>query len=145
METINDVMIHLTATQLDALAAKFAAQPKAIKKAVRVAEIDGDEATQYAVYILQKTANDYINGQMRDVWIQRLELLVPRVNTSDEKLRTATEKAIVTIAGEIEDVDQREEIQTILKKNLLPKSTDAFNLLKCFERTAELFKAAYGK
>ena len=85
METINDVMVHLTATQLDALAAKFAAQPKAIKKAVRVAEIDGDEATQYAVYILQKTANDYINGQMRDVWIQRLELLVPRVNTSDEK------------------------------------------------------------
>lgn len=144
MDTV-ELVSHLTQTQLDALAAKFAAQPKAIKKAVRTLEIDGDEAIQYAVYILQKAANDYLSSQMRDIWIQRLELLVPRVLTSDEKLKKSTETAIVTIAQEIEDVDQREEIQTILKKNLLPKSTDAFNLLKCFERTSELFKAAFGK
>ncbi len=142
METTT-LVSNLSVEELNALAAKFAAQPKAIKRAVRELEIDGDEATQYAVYILRKAANDYISAQMRDVWVQRLEMLIPRVNTTDEKLKKQTEAAIAQIASEIADVDARGEIQTILKKNLLPKSTDAYNLLKCFERTAELFDSAW--
>lgn len=144
MSTV-ELVSHLSTEQLNALAAKFAAQPKAIKKAVRELETEGDEATQYAVYILRKAANDYIVSQMRDVWIQRLEMLIPRLLTKDEKLKAQTETAVASIALEIEDVDQRGEVQTILKKNLLPKSTDAFNLLKCFERLEEIFISVWKK
>jgi cell division FtsZ-interacting protein ZapD len=105
--------------------------------------IDGSEAEQYAVYILAKAANDYINAQMRDIWVQRLEMLIPRLTTKDEKLKTQTENAVMTIASEITDVDARGDIQTILKKNLLPKSTDMFTLSQCFERLETLFKQAY--
>lgn len=140
-----EMVSHLSIEQLNALAAKFAAQPKAIKKAIRELETEGDEATQYAVYILRKAANDYIVAQMRDVWIQRLEMLIPRLLTKDEKLKTQTESAVASIALEIEDVDQRGEVQTILKKNLLPKSTDVFNLLKCFERLEEIFISVWKK
>ena len=133
----------LSQAQRDALAQKFAAQPKAVKKAVRASETEGDEATQYAIYILQKTANDYIAAQMRDVWVQRLELLIPRLGTKDAKLLSSTEKAVSNIALEIEDVDQRADIQTVLKRNLLPKSTDVYMLILCFDRLAELFNSAW--
>ena len=133
----------LSQAQRDALAQKFAAQPKTVKKAVRANETEGDEATQYAIYILQKTANDYIAAQMRDVWVQRLELLIPRLGTKDAKLLSATENAVSNIALEIEDIDQRADIQTVLKRNLLPKSTDAYTLIQCFDRLAELFNAAW--
>lgn len=132
----------LSQDEAQALAAKFAAQPKALKKLVRELNLDGEEWEQYAVFILRKHANDYINSQMRDVWVQRLEMLIPRLTTKDEKLKTQTENAVAQIASEISDVDMRGEIQVVLKKSLLPKSTDAFNLLKCFERLEELFKKA---
>jgi hypothetical protein len=138
-----ELLSVLTQAQRDALAQKFAAQPKSTKKAVRELGIDGSEAEQYAVYILMKTANDYINAQMRDIWVQRLEMLIPRLTTKDEKLKAQTENAVMTIAAEITDVDARGDIQTILKKNLLPKSTDMFTLIQCFERLETLFKQAY--
>jgi hypothetical protein len=146
-DTLDNVetVLSLTLQQMQAIASKFAAQPKAIKKAVRELEVDGEESVQYSTYILRKIADDYIYSQMRDVWIQRLEMLIPRVNTSDEKLKLQTEKSIAGIAEEITDVDQRGEVLTMLKKSLLPKSTDAFNLLKCFERTDELFKSVWAK
>ena len=72
-------------------------------------------------------------------------MLIPRILTSDEKLKKQTESSVASIAQEITDVDMRGDILTALKKNLLPKSTDAFNLLKCFERTEEIFKAQYVK
>lgn len=133
----------LSQPQREALAQKFAAQPKTIKKAVREIGAEGDEASQYARYILVKTANDYIASQMRDVWIQRLEVLIPRLLTKDEKLLKQTESTVAQIALEIEDVDQRADIQTILKRNLLPKSTDAFTLIQCFDRLNALFTSAW--
>lgn len=143
MEVLNVVNAVLSTQQLDALSAKFASQPKAIKQAVRALNTEGDEATQYAVYILTKAANDYIAAQMRDVWVQRLEMLIPRLNTKDEKLLKSTENAVAAIALEIEDVDQRADIQTLLKKNLLPKSTDAYTLLQCFDKLAIIFTTTW--
>jgi hypothetical protein len=140
-ETI-ELLSILTQSQRDALAQKFAAQPKSTKKQVRELGVEGSEAEQYAVWILTKTANDYINAQMRDIWVQRLEMLIPRLTTKDEKLKAQTENAVMTIAAEITDVDNRADIQTLLKKNLLPKSTDMFTLIQCFERLETLFKNA---
>jgi len=133
----------MTDAQVEALAQKFAKQPKSIKRDVRGAESTFDEVTNYALYILRKAANDYIGSQMRDVWIQRLETLIPRLNTKDEKLKAQTEKQVAAIALEIEDVDQRAEIQTLLKRNLLPKSSDMLSLIACFERLAQLFESAW--
>jgi len=140
--TVN-MLSFLTSAQQDALAAKFAKLPKNLKKDVRALQIEGSEAEQYAVYILAKMANDYTNAQNRDIWVQRLEMLIPRLNTKDEKLKAQTDKQVALIALEIEDIDQRADIQTLLKKNMLPKSTDAYNLLQCFERLEELFKSAW--
>lgn len=138
-----EVLGHLSQDELQAIAAKFAAQPKSIKKLVRELQIPGEEYTQYAVWILKKLAVDYINAQMRDVWIQRLEMLIPRVTTKDEKLKQQTESAIAQIASEVTDVDMRGELIVKLKASLLPKSTDAYTLLKAFERTEELFKSVW--
>jgi uncharacterized protein HemY len=140
--TVN-LLAMLTQAQRDALSAKFAKLPKNQKKDVRSLEVEGDESEQYAVYILTKTANDYINAQMRDIWIQRLEMLIPRLTTKDEKLKSQTEKAVAAIALEIEDIDMRADIQTLLKRNLLPKSTDMAGLIQCFDRLEQLFKSAY--
>ncbi len=140
---VETVVSSLSQSQLDALAQKFAAQPKAVKQAVRALGTAGNESLQYATYIVVKAANDYISAQMRDVWVQRLEMLIPRLLTKDEKLLKSTENAVAQIALEIEDVDQRAEIQVTLKKNLLPKSTDAYTLLQCFERLAAIFTSAW--
>lgn len=135
--------LGLSQSLQDALSQKFAAQPKAIKQAVRAFGVEGNEAVQYAVYLISKTAKDYLSAQMRDIWVQRLEMLIPRLNTKDEKLLKQTENAVASIALEIEDVDQRADIQTLLKKNLLPKSTDAYTLLQCFDSMARIFKTSY--
>lgn len=135
--------LGLSQSLQDALSQKFAAQPKAIKQAVRAFGTEGNEAVQYAVYLISKTAKDYLSAQMRDIWVQRLEMLIPRLNTKDEKLLTQTENAVASIALEIEDVDQRADIQTLLKKNLLPKSTDAYTLLQCFDSMARIFTTAW--
>lgn len=145
METMNvaSVLNNLSQAQLDALAAKFAKQPKNIKKDVRAAGVEGTEVEQYATYILRKSANDYINSQMRDIWMQRLEVLIPRLTTKDEKLKAATDKQVASVALEIEDIDQRAEIITKLKASLLPKSTDILGTVACFERLEELFTSAW--
>jgi len=132
---------------MNAIAQKFAKQPKAIKQAVRTMadknNVTGDDAVLYAFYLVNKTGTDYINSQMRDIWIQRLEVLVPRLNTSDENLKKATDKQVASIALEIDDVDQRGEIITILKRNLLPKSTNVLQLVDCFDRLEQLFISAW--
>ena len=137
------ILETLTQAQWDALSQKFAAQPKNVKQQVRALQLEGTEAEQYATWLLTKTANDYISAQMRDVWVQRLEMLIPRLTTKDEKLLKSTESSVAQIALEIEDVDQRADIQTVLKKNLLPKSTDAYTLLQCFDRLSAIFTTAW--
>jgi len=138
VETLSDA-------HMDALAAKFAKQPKSIKRDVRALEVEGSEAIQYAAYILRKNAQDYINSQMRDIWVQRLETLIPRLTTKDEKLAKQTKDSVASIALEIEDLDMRGEIQQILKKNLLPRSTDIYNLVKCFDALEQVFKTAWAE
>lgn len=138
-------LLHLSTAQVEALSAKFAKLPKLQKSEVRKIEGFENEVETYCAYVLAKMANDYLNAQMRDIWIQRLEMLIPRILTKDEKLKAATEKSVAQIALEIEDQDERANIQTILQKNLLPKSSDKFTLLQCFERTEELFLSAWKK
>lgn len=138
-------LLRLSTAQVDALSAKFAKLPKLQKAEVRKLEGFNTEVETYCAYVLAKMANDYLNAQMRDIWIQRLEMLIPRILTKDEKLRTTTEKAVAQIASEIEDMDERANIQTTLQKNLLPKSSDKFTLLQCFERTEELFNSVWKK
>jgi hypothetical protein len=138
-------LLRLSTAQVDALSAKFAKLPKLQKAEVRKLEGFNTEVETYCAYVLAKMANDYLNAQMRDIWIQRLEMLIPRILTKDEKLKAATEKAVAQIASEIEDTDERANIQTILQKNLLPKSSDKFTLLQCFERTEEIFTLVWKK
>jgi len=56
---VETVVSSLSQSQLDALAQKFAAQPKAVKQAVRALGTAGNESLQYATYIVVKAANDY--------------------------------------------------------------------------------------
>jgi uncharacterized protein HemY len=141
--SVMNVLSNLSNAQLEALAAKFAKQPKNIKKDVRAAGVEGTELEQYATYILRKSANDYINSQMRDIWMQRLEVLIPRLTTKDENLKSATDKQVAQIALEIEDIDQRGEIISKLKASLLPKTSDILGMVACFERLEELFVSAW--
>lgn len=136
-------LLRLSTSQVDALSAKFAKLPKLQKAEVRKLEGFNTEVETYCAYVLAKMANDYLSAQMRDIWIQRLEMLIPRILTKDEKLKSTTEKAVAQIASEIENTDERANIQMILQKNLLPKSSDKFTLLQCFERTEELFNSVW--
>jgi hypothetical protein len=81
-------LLRLSTAQVDALSAKFAKLPKLQKAEVRKLEGFNTEVETYCAYVLAKMANDYLNAQMRDIWIQRLEMLIPRILTKDEKLRS---------------------------------------------------------
>jgi len=134
-------MLKLSQAQQDALAAKFAKLPKLQKNEVRKIEGFEHEVETYAAYILSKMANDYLFAQMRDIWVSRLELLIPRLLTKDEKLKKATEDAVAVIAAEITDSDERVKILDIVEKNW--KTTDRLNKVECIERAIELFNSVH--
>lgn len=138
-------LLKVSSEQKQALHDKWNKLAKNIKRDARImvgASFE-DEVELYSAYILAKMANDFLAAQMRDKWVSELEIYIPRLNTKDSNLQKSTDAHIAKIALEITDPEQRVEIQTLLKKNLLPKSTNAFELLKCFDRLEELFTNAW--
>lgn len=142
-EVVVSPLSYLSDSQRESLARRFATQPKGIKKEVRSLEIDGDDTVQYAAYILIKMANEYAFRQLRDAWVMQLEVLVPRLLTKDETLKTKTDNEVAKIALEIEDIDHRAEVLKAMGKSLMNGTSDRFSTLKCIERAEELFKSVW--
>lgn len=139
-------LLNLSNAQEQALADKYNKLQKLIKREVRVNAPGFDnEVEMFIVYTIHKVANDFIRAQAKDRWVSDLEIYIPRLMTKDANLSKSTDAHVAKIAREIEDVDMRLEVITTCKKNLLPKSTDAFTLLQCFERLETLFTSAWKK
>lgn len=137
-------LLKISDAQKQALADKYSKLAKLAKREVRITATGfDDEVEMFAAYTIHKVANDFIRSQAKERWVGDLEIYIPRLMTKDTNLAKSTDAHVAKIAREIEDVDLRMEIITTCKKNLLPKSTDAFNLLQCFDRLEELFVSAW--